>query len=160
MAEVVGIIASGVSLAGLVGTVTKVTTQIRTLYDEIQDAPEEVDFRLQELQILAGILEESISVSSKAKALCELCYSELQLILVELQSQTHRSRGLKRKMASAKVVVKKDVMTKLDTRLERSIQLLMLANSTRMESTQSLVLRNMDALKSTQNLILQNQAMM
>lgn len=160
MAEVVGIVASGVSITGLVGTITKAAMQIRTLYHEIQDAPDEVAFRLEELQILAGILEESSSVSSKAKAFCELCLSELEPILAELQSRIHGSRGFKRKLASAKVVVKKDVMMKLENRLERSIRLLMLANSSHMESIQSLVLRNQDAMLSTQNLILQNQAMM
>lgn len=160
MAEAVGIIASGISITGLIGTITKAAMQIRTLYHEIQDAPDEMAFRPQELQILSDILKQSSAVSLAAKSLCELCFSELQLILVELQSQIYQSRGLKRKVASAKVVVKKDVMNKLDTRLERSIRLLMLANSTRMESTQRLVLRNMDALKSTQNLILNNQGAM
>lgn len=157
MAEAVGVIASGISIIGLVGTITKAVMQIRTLYHDIQGAPDEVALRLQELQILAGIIEESSSVSSRAKALCELCLSELHLVLAELQSRIHQSRGFKRKVASAKVVVKQDVMNKFDDRLERSIQLLMLANSSHVESTQNLVLRNQEAMKSTQNLLLHNQ---
>ncbi|KAG6364222.1 hypothetical protein INS49_005820 [Diaporthe citri] len=146
MAETVGIIASGIQIAGLIGTITKAGLQIRALYHEIQDASDDVAFRLQELQILSGILEDSNSISSNARNLCGLCLSELHLVLAELQSQIRRSRGIRRKVASAKVIVKKDVMQKLERRLERSVQFLMLANQIHTSSTQSLVLRNQDTM--------------
>lgn len=157
MAEVFGIVAGAIPLAGLVGTIIKSGTQIRALYHEIQDASDEVAFRLQELQILSSILEQSSSIPSNARNLCELCLSELHLVLVELQSQLRRSRGLRRKMASAKVIVKKDVMQKLERRLERSVQFLMLAYETHSASTQNLAIHNQNAMLSTQNLVLENQ---
>lgn len=157
MAEVFGIVASGVSLAGLVGTIIKAGTQITALYNEIQDAYDEVAFRLQELQILSRILGNSNSISSDARSLCELCLSELHLVLAELQSQIRRSRGFRRQVASAKVIVKKDMMQKLESRLERSIRLLMFANQSHLLSTQNLVLRNQNAMSSTQTLLLDSQ---
>lgn len=157
MAEVFGIVAGAIPLGGLVGTIMKSGTQIRALYHEIHDASDEVAFRIQELQVLSSILEESTSISSDARNLCELCLSELHLVLAELQSQICRSRGLKRKVASTKVIVKKDVMQKLERRLEKSVQFLMLAHETHSASTQSLVIHNQNAMLSSQNLILENQ---
>lgn len=157
MAETVGIIASGIQIAGLIGTIAQAGLQIRALYHEIQDAADDVAFRLQELQILSEILDDSNSISSNARSLFEMCLSELHLVLVELQSQIHRSRGIRRKVASAKVIVKRDVMQKLDSRLERSVRYLMLAQSIHILSNQNLVLRNQDAMSSTQNLVLHNQ---
>lgn len=139
------------------GTIIKAGTQIIALYNEIQDAPDEVAFRLQELQILSRILENSNSISLDARKFCELCLSELHLVLAELQSQTCRSRGFRRQVASAKVVVKKDMMQKLEGRLERSVRFLMLANQSHILSTQNLVLRNQEAMSSSQTLLLGNQ---
>lgn len=157
MAEVFGIVASGISLGGLMGTIIKAGTQIIALYNEIQDASDEVAFRLQELQILSRILENSNSISLDARNLCELCLSELHLVLAELQSQIRRYRGFRRQVASAKVIVKKDTMQKLESRLERSVRLLMFANQSHILSTQNLVLRNQDAMSSSQTLLLGNQ---
>lgn len=146
MAEVLGIFASGLQVAGLVGKIVKAGLQIRTLYREIQDASDEVAFRLQELEILSAVLEDSNSVSSNATSLCGRCLSELDLVLVELQSQLHRSKGIRRKVASTKVVMKKDVMQKMESRLERAVQFLMLANQSHILASQSLVLHNQDAM--------------
>lgn len=157
MAEAVGIVASSIQIGGLIVTIAKAGLQIQTLYHEIQDASDEVAFRLQELRILSGILQASESISPKAESLCELCLSELHIVLAELQSQIYQSRGIKRIVASAKVIVKKDVMQKLESRLGRSVQFLMLANQIRMSSIQSLVLRNQNTMSSTQALILRNQ---
>lgn len=157
MAETLGIIASGFQIAGLIGTITKAGFQIRALCHEIQDASNETAFRLEELDILSEIIKDSNSISPNARNLCELCLSELRLVLAELQLQIHRSRGIRKKVASAKVIIKKDLMQKLDSRLERSVQLLMLAIQIDTSSTQSLVLRNQSIMSSTQALILHNQ---
>lgn len=157
MAETVGIIASGIQIAGLIGTIAQAGLQIRALYHEIQDASDDVAFRLQELQILSEILDDSNFISSNARSLCAMCLSELHLVLAEMQSQIHRSRGIRRKVASAKVMVKRDVMQKLDSRLERSVRYLMLAQSIHIFSNQNLVLRNQDAMSSSQTLVLHNQ---
>lgn len=157
MAEVFGIVASGIPLGGLIGTIIKAGTQIIALYNEIQDASDQVAFRLQELQLLSRILENSNCISSDARNLCELCLDELHLVLAELQSQIRRSRGFRRQVASAKVILKKDVMQKLESRLERSIRLLMFANQSHLLSTQNLVLSNQNAMSSTQTLLLDNQ---
>lgn len=156
MAEVFGIIASGIPLAGVVGTIFKAGTQIRALYCEIEDASDEVAFRLQELQILSRSLKGTNSISSDARDLCELCLSELHLVLAELQSQIHRSRGFRRKVASAKVIVKKDVLRKLESRLEKSVRLLMLANQSHISSTQNLMVRNQNDILSSQTLLVDN----
>ncbi|KAI7775444.1 hypothetical protein LA080_006821 [Diaporthe eres] len=157
MAETVGIVASGIQIAGLIGTIAQAGLQIRALYHEIQDASDDVTFRLQELQILSGILDDSNSISSNARNLCAMCLSELHLVLAELQSQIHRSRGIRKKVASVKVMVRRDVMQKLDSRLERSVRYLMLAQSIHIISNQNLVLRNQDAMSSTQTLVLHKQ---
>lgn len=157
MAEVFGIVASAISLGGLVVKIIKAGTQIAALYREIQDASDEVSFRLRELQILSRILKDSNYISSDARDLCELCLSELHLVLAELQSQIHRSRGFRRQVASAKVIVKKDVMQRLESRLERSVRLLMFANQSHISSTQNLMISKQNDISSTQILLLDNQ---
>lgn len=84
-------------------------------------APDELAFRLQELHLLAGILSRSNSVSSDAASFCERCLSGLGLVLSELESHVTRSKGIRHKVASTKVVLKKQLIQKLDNRLSRSV---------------------------------------
>jgi len=146
MAEVLGIIASSVQVAGLAGQIAGVGLKIRALYQEIQDAPDELAFRLQELHLLAGILSRSNSGSSDAASFCERCLSDLNLTLSELESQVRRSKGIRQKVATTKVVLKKQLIQKLDSRLCRSVQLLQLAANVHMASSYSLILQNQDAM--------------
>lgn len=60
-------------------------------------------------------------------------------------------------MAAAKVILKRDVMQKLESRLERSVRLLSLAQSIHILSNQNLVYYNQTAILSNQTLVLHNQ---
>ncbi|KAK2604111.1 hypothetical protein N8I77_007068 [Diaporthe amygdali] len=148
MAEVLGTIASGLQVAALAGKIISVGLKIRTLCHEIQDASEEVTLRLQELEALSETLQDSKLVSSKARRFCERCISELYLVLGDLEGHIQKSRGMKRMVASTKVILKKDTIRKLESRLDRSVQLLGLATQCLMEAKISLMLDKQDAIKT------------
>ncbi|KAG8165490.1 hypothetical protein KVR01_004042 [Diaporthe batatas] len=148
MAEVLGIIASSVQIAGLAGQIAGIGLKIRALYQEIQGAPEELAFRLHEIRLLAGILSHSNSASPDVANFCERCLSELSLVLLELEAQVTKSRGIRHKVASTKVVFKKQLIQKLDDRLCRSVQLLQLAANSHMASSYGLILQNQDFMMS------------
>lgn len=151
MAEVLGTIATGLQVAALAGKIISAGLQIRTLYHEIQDASEEVTLRLQELEALSENLKDSELVSSKARRFCERCVSELDLVLGDLEGQIQKSRGIRMKVASTKVILKKDTIRKLERRLERSVQLLGFANQCLMTSRLGLMLDKQDAMKYVQS---------
>lgn len=144
MAEVLGLIASSVQMAALAKQITGVAMKMRALYHEIQDAPEELAVRLQELHLLAGILSRSNLVSPDVASLCESCLSELKMVLRELELHVNRSKGIRQKLASTKVVLKKRLIQKLDDRLCRSVQLLQLATSSHMASSYSQIIQKQD----------------
>lgn len=146
MAEVVGIIASRIQVAGLAGQIAGIGLKIRALCQEIEDAPDDLSFRLQELQLFSGIISRSNSVSSEVRSFCERCLSELGLVLAELESNIQKSRGIRKKVESTKVVFKKQLIQKLDDRLCRSVQLLQLASSSHMASNYDAILQNQDAM--------------
>lgn len=146
MAEVLGIIASSVQVAGLAGQIAGIGLKIRALYQELQDVPEELSFRLEEVQLLSEILSRSNPVSSDVKSFCERCLSELGLVLEELESNVRKSRGIRKKVASTKVVLKKQLIQKLDNRLCRSVQFLQLAANSQIASNYGVMLQNQDAM--------------
>ncbi|KAJ0114130.1 hypothetical protein J7T55_007964 [Diaporthe amygdali] len=148
MAEVLGTIASGLQVAALAGKIISIGLQIRTVYHEIQDASEEVTLRLQELEALSETLQDSKSVSSKVRRFCERCLCELYLVLGDLEGHIQKSKGIRRMVASTKVILKKDTIRKLESRLDRSVQLLGLANQCLMASRLSLMLDKQDAMKT------------
>jgi hypothetical protein len=146
MAEILSVVASGVSVAQLAGQILKVGIKIKGFLDEISDAPEMLSFLVCQIEILAPVLCELDNMSQFSPAIsgslrgsiqaaiaqCEKALAYLESLSVDLSAQIQASRGLKRRLLAAKVPLKKDELMRHERRLSMSVQLLSLAQQTYM----------------------------
>lgn len=56
MAEVIGVVASGVSLAQLAGNITSCLIKLKNYWDQVKEAPEEIEYLLREIESFNLIL--------------------------------------------------------------------------------------------------------
>ncbi|KAK2044797.1 hypothetical protein LZ31DRAFT_541664 [Colletotrichum somersetense] len=143
MAEVFGIVVSAFTVAGMVSKFGTSILKLRSLWEEVQDAPEDIRQRIRQLAIVKPMLEEmeaglrgdgqrKIRDSSAAGLSMEYCrqaIDELELLAEDLQrriSRAKRSRGL----VKLKVTLKKDVLQRYHERIQFALQLLALSQQT------------------------------
>lgn len=152
MAEVLGLVASGISVAQIAGSIITTSLKLKALLDEVKDAPESLRNMLDHIELLAPILcetttgrDESATTNlaplpatshpqqaiQKAFTACQAAGEQLEILARTLMSQIDAARGgVRRKRAVVKVVLKKGTLAQYETRLQKSIQLLTLAQST------------------------------
>lgn len=146
MAEVIGLIASGISIAQLAGQVTSSTLKLKAYWSQIQEAPVDIKILVREIECLGGILGkigEKIDTESgdqreedtglrNSLELCREGAEELRGLVVEMERKLGvdgKSRaGWKRKLGAAKVILKKDEIKRLKGRLKSAVRLLGLAH--------------------------------
>lgn len=137
MAEILGIVASGISVAQLAGQITALGFKLTSMLQDIQGVPDELNIRLEQLQMLALVLQGPLDCGEeapcspllqKARLQCQKCLSELTDMLEDLSLQIKKSRGIRRKMAISRVILKRDVWTKIERQLSCSVELLSMAN--------------------------------
>lgn len=134
MAEVLGTVASGLQLAALAGKIMTIGFKVRTLYREMQGASAEIAASLDDIHLLAQILEElgkspmaAHIVLLKARSHCEQCLQELQATLCSLESKIQTSRGFLSKFLRLSIIIHKDDIAKMEHRLETSVRLVLFA---------------------------------
>lgn len=153
MAEVLGLVASGLSVAQVAGSILTNSLKLKALLDEVKDAPESLRDTLDYLEMLTPILSEfgeddsdittaplptRQSPSShlqhglqKAFAACLKAAEQLELLVTELKSEIDGARGgMRRKRAIVKVVLKKSAFAKYELRLQKTVQHLTLVQNT------------------------------
>lgn len=151
MAEVLGLVASGISVAQVAGSLVTASLKLKALLDEVKNAPENLRDMLDQLELLTPILCEatansddvagtspSLSAHShvqqalqKALGACQTASEQLELLAADLMSQINNARGgVRRKHAKVKVVLKKGTLAQHEIRLQKTIQLLTLAQNT------------------------------
>lgn len=143
MAEVLGTVASGLQVAALAAKIITVGFKIRALYHEMQEASAEVTASLDEINILAQILEElgkspmaTHVVLLKARSHCEKCLQQLQETLRTLERSSQTSRGFLSKFLRLNIIIHKDTVAKMEHRLETSLRLVLFAIQLAMFSNQ------------------------
>lgn len=148
MAEVLGLIASGLSVAQIAGSIVTTSIKIKALLDEVKEAPDSLKDMLEYIELLTPILceattngDESAGITNslplaatlhiqQALARCRAASEQLQLLARSLVSQIDTARGgVRRKRAMLKVVLKKGTLAEYEKRLQRTIQLLTLAQN-------------------------------
>lgn len=134
MAEVLGTVASGLQVAALAANIIAVGLKVRTLYHEMQGAPFEIASSLDDIHLLAQILEElgkspmaTHIVLLKARSHCEKCLQELQTTLRTLERNLQTSRGFLSKFLRLNLIIHKDSVAKMEHRLEVSLRLVLFA---------------------------------
>lgn len=137
MAEILGIVASGISVAQLAGQITALGFKLTSILQDIQGAPDELNIRLEQLQMFALVLQGPLDCGGealpspllrRASLHCQKCLSELTDMLEDLSTQISNSRGIRRKMAKSRVILKRDAWTKIERQLSCSVELLSMAN--------------------------------
>lgn len=152
MAEVLGLVASGISVAQVAGSILTDSLKLKSLLDEVKNAPECLRDMLDQLELLTPILCEATTSDYDAASTslphpsahshvqqalqntlraCQTAGEQLELLAADLMSQIDVARGgVRLKRAMVKVVLKKGTLTQYGTRLQKMIQLLTLAQNT------------------------------
>ena len=143
MAEVVGIVASSVTIGTLATGISSSIFKLKSYWDQIQDAPDDIRDLLEELEdlgcIIADIEEDqqqnpvsSIILDSTSSTRClQRCRQgadRLKDLADDLSADIGSSNRLKFKRASAKIILKKAQIEKFRARLERAVRLLTLSH--------------------------------
>ncbi|KAF6792057.1 hypothetical protein CSOJ01_14206 [Colletotrichum sojae] len=133
MAEVLGAVASGLSIAELALKTVHAGFKFAELWRGVREFPADIQRRLRELEILAMQLRdlESGQASSPpssalymARVQCHTCLTDLQKVLDDIQSRIQQRKGIKRSATVASMMLKGDVLARVDGRLASSLETL------------------------------------
>ena len=142
MAEVVGLVASGISIGTLAAQITSSVVKLKSYWDELQDIPEDIQDLIEELEILyhlladieedlqrnpvSGLLLDNTS-TSRCLSHCKRGADQLKELTDDLSADLDSRNKLRKKWASTKVMLKKDKIEKYKKKLERAVNFLSLA---------------------------------
>jgi hypothetical protein len=145
MAEILGVVASGIAVGQAVAALGRATFAVKRLCDELNEIPEKIAHLLDELEILNPLVSEVESglsapveaasgswndaAARHAVSSCRLASSALESLASSLQERISAASGARRKVASLRALLKKDEMKLLERRLESAIRVLMVAQN-------------------------------
>jgi len=140
MAEIVGVVASGISIGTLAAQVASSIIKLKSLWNEVRDAPEDIKDLIDEIELLNNILlgldevDPSLTVGleqrqSREECLrhCRAASRKISLLVEDLHAEIEKSKGLRRKIVSAKLILRKDQVKKYKSRLKGAVRLLSLS---------------------------------
>lgn len=138
MAEMLGAVASGMSVVSLAFQVADSIKKLKDFCDLVKDAPEEIRFALEEIEamtLVLGDIDESVQVQNslppstksavaRSICLCRTCAATLQSLVAELQNGLARQK----RRTSFKVALTRERLLNIKARIECSKSTLLLAN--------------------------------
>lgn len=142
MAEALGIAASGIAVAQLSSQVGGAVFKLKQLWDEVKDVPEDIADLMEQIDCLGPVFWEAENnfdqsglpsivwdqLASKSTTMyCRKALGNLTQMVNELSRQIGNPSKSRRKIAAAKVLLKKDLLKKLERRLENAVRMLTLA---------------------------------
>lgn len=142
MAEVLGIVASGIAVGQLASEVTSSIIKLKGYWDQVKEPPSEIRQLLLEIDSLNLILchiqndqrEENILALGSTKVcvdqtlkLCKEGSDELGGLVRELVEKIDWKTGWRKKAGTAKEVLKKEEIKLIKRRMKNAIRLLSLA---------------------------------
>ena len=142
MAEVLGAVASGVTMGALAGQIALSVLKLKSFLEAIKDAPENIRFLIDEIesvQFLLADIEDGFPQNpyaerlvqnhsiSRCLLLCERGVEKLTRLVNEIDTELHKVGFLRRKLAGVKLVWRRDRLDKYNTELESSVRLLALS---------------------------------
>jgi len=145
MAEVIGIVASGIAIGQATAGITSSLLKLKSLWNELRDVPEDLQHLAQELEIVylvlaknedLGILDSHSNALRSLQLAIQLANDgakELKTLVDDLQAQLRPNQRWKGNILAAKCVLKRDQISRLKSRMERSIRPLTLANQFKMK---------------------------
>jgi hypothetical protein len=142
MAELVGVVASAVTFATVVGQLATTITTLKAFWDQVNDAPDDLKWYIREIEIFSFVLADikaDIAQDSTASSLlsnksvvktCQLfseATKELDTLLKDFERDINSSSRLLRSYAAVKIMMKKNKVEKYRSRLKTVTQLLSLS---------------------------------
>jgi len=140
MAEILGVVASGVTIVQIASQVASGILKLRTLIQEVKNIPPTFTHLVQELDILVPLLTEvealqaSLPPTSSGATSFKLCIQHcrrssqaIEDMASSLNQDINSTRRFKRLSASLKIVLSKNALARLEKELSGAIQLLILA---------------------------------
>ncbi|OIW26931.1 hypothetical protein CONLIGDRAFT_492708 [Coniochaeta ligniaria NRRL 30616] len=171
MAEVIGVAASGIALAGVAGKIMTTSLAIKRLLDDVAELPETFTLLLDHIEVLTPVLVQASSdatgISTTPSALdralgaaaaqCSKALDQLKSLASDLSEQIEQSRGFRRRLVAVKIALRKDVIVKHEKRLHNAVKVLSIAQQTYILSIQrmqpvllaSLIVDELEARKSS-----------
>ena len=145
MAEVV---ASGLTIGSLAVGIANSTIKLRSIWDQVHDAPDDILYLIGDLERLRYMLADSeefqqrnpmsnliLDSTSMSRCLqrCKAEVDRLKELTDGLSNELEHSGKFKKKRAAAKIVLKKDLINRYKDRLDRTIGMLTLAHQMYMQ---------------------------
>ncbi|KAL6717700.1 hypothetical protein ACLMJK_005615 [Lecanora helva] len=149
MAELAGVVASGISIAAAARQIINITVKLKSYWDQIKDAPEELRDLLEEIKVLGQVLIDIESnqhlrlapnstlhpvSSSRCLDYCKKAASRLEELVQSLEVDIGATSRIKRKRASIHVVFKRDKVKRYKGKLTSAVRLLSLSQQIYMAS--------------------------
>lgn len=142
MAEVIGTIASGISIVQLSGQIAKNIIKLKGIWDQVKDAPEDISYLMKDLETLNAILHELEPQETDAHidfiagshafrqslALCREGSRELNDLVDTLSIQLSSNSKFRKTRGSVKMVLKRDQIKRYKSKLKSAITLLSLSH--------------------------------
>lgn len=163
MAEVLGVVASGIAVVDAAGQVGSGIIKLRRLWNEVNNVPDTIKSLMQQLELLAVIMGEMEVMhqsntrdatlrpfSSQGMELsmmrCREAMETLEDLVTKLTKHVDSQKRLKRAKAKLKVALGKDDLNQCQGRLSDVVQLLQLAQSCYQTSLNGAMLQHLIAL--------------
>jgi hypothetical protein len=142
MAEIVGIVASGISIGQLAGQITSSVIKLKSYWDQIKETPHDILDLIEEIEdlnlVLADIEDNQNATklapfvldktsATKSLQLCRRGADRLKELVDEMSRDINAPSRMRRKFAATKVVLKNNKIEKYRARLARAISLLSLS---------------------------------
>ena len=144
MAEAFGVVAAGIAVGQLAGTVGGAVLKLKCLWDEVEGAHETIEDLINQIQFLSPAIweveqlliqntlphifwdDEAIKYSARYSRTAQ---QKMFDIVNDMSAQIHSAKWRQRKIGSIKVVLKKTQLRTLENRLENSVKMLSLAQN-------------------------------
>jgi hypothetical protein len=139
MAEALALVASGISVAQLASQVINSVLKLKVYWDQIREAPDEIQGLLSELELLTPIILyiqndqvvpdivfDNTSLAQTLKS-CKDRVEEPEALVRELGEKLEVKSKWKKTIVSAKVVLRKHQIEKLERKMKSDIELLKFA---------------------------------
>ncbi|KAH9894487.1 hypothetical protein F4778DRAFT_794537 [Xylariomycetidae sp. FL2044] len=142
MAEALGIAASGIAVAQITTQVGTAVIRLKQLWDQVKDVPDDIAYLLEQLDCLDPILCEieatfdqpgistivaNNAAARRSAAYCREASKALAELVDDMSLQLINTRGVRQKIKSVKILLKKDTLRKYEKRLRHAVQILSLA---------------------------------
>jgi len=138
MAEILGVVSSGIAVTQLASSVATSIIVLKGYFEQIKDAPAELQNLVEEIESLNVILSHIAADQSRTRIVDNLCMQrslelckkgvkELSESVEELRRKVEGKSKFQRQIGKVKVVLRKEEIKRLKRRMKSAVRLLSLA---------------------------------